>query len=200
MKKDWTKKCTCENFQQNEDCEHIGNEVLKEVGMLYENEKFILDVCCGGRMFWFNKKHPNAVYTDFRKREKGHCSHRKNHSIEPDELVDFRSMPWKDKSYKLVVFDPPHIFGKETGNMTKQYGWLEKDSWQELIKSGFDECWRVLEDYGVLIFKWNENAISKKDVLKVIGKEPLFGHQVGGKMQTHWMCFMKIPSTSPQTI
>lgn len=33
MKKDWTKKCTCENFQQNEDCEHIGNKVLVEVGL-----------------------------------------------------------------------------------------------------------------------------------------------------------------------
>lgn len=33
MKKDWTKKCTCENFQQNEDCEHIGNKVLEEVGL-----------------------------------------------------------------------------------------------------------------------------------------------------------------------
>ena len=33
MKKDWTKKCTCENFQQNEDCEHIGDKVLEEVGL-----------------------------------------------------------------------------------------------------------------------------------------------------------------------
>lgn len=33
MKKDWTKKCTCENFQLNEDCEHIGNKVLEEVGL-----------------------------------------------------------------------------------------------------------------------------------------------------------------------
>ena len=37
MKKDWTKKCTCENFQQNEDCEHIGNKVLEEVGMQVED-------------------------------------------------------------------------------------------------------------------------------------------------------------------
>ena len=29
----WTSKCTCENFQQNEDCEHIGNKVLEEVGL-----------------------------------------------------------------------------------------------------------------------------------------------------------------------
>lgn len=33
MEKNWTKKCTCENFQQNEDCEHIGNKVLEEVGL-----------------------------------------------------------------------------------------------------------------------------------------------------------------------
>jgi len=39
MKKDWTKKCTCENFQQNEDCEHIGNKVLEEVGMQVEKLK-----------------------------------------------------------------------------------------------------------------------------------------------------------------
>ena len=34
--KDWTKKCTCENFQQGEDCEHIGNKVLEEVGLLVD--------------------------------------------------------------------------------------------------------------------------------------------------------------------
>ena len=33
MNKNWTKKCTCENFQQNEDCEHIGKKVLEEVGL-----------------------------------------------------------------------------------------------------------------------------------------------------------------------
>ncbi|GAG16600.1 unnamed protein product, partial [marine sediment metagenome] len=25
-------------------------------------DKKILDVCCGGRTFWFNKKHPDTVY------------------------------------------------------------------------------------------------------------------------------------------
>jgi hypothetical protein len=37
MEKDWTKKCTCENFQQNGDCEHIGNKVLEEVGIQVED-------------------------------------------------------------------------------------------------------------------------------------------------------------------
>lgn len=27
----------------------------------------ILDACCGGRMFWFDKAHPDAVYMDNRR-------------------------------------------------------------------------------------------------------------------------------------
>lgn len=165
-----------------------------------KDDKFILDACCGGRMFWFDKNHPNTLYVDKRVREAGHCKHRKNHSILPDEIVDFTMMPFSDNSFKMVVFDPPHIFGKETGNMTKQYGWLEKSNWREQIKKGFDECWRVLDDYGTLIFKWNENAVTKKEIIDLIGKTPLFGHQVGGKMQTHWMSFMKIPQEQHEEI
>jgi|GEM_PF-4955529 len=33
--------------------------------------KFILDACCGSRMFWFNKKHPNTLYMDIREYDKG---------------------------------------------------------------------------------------------------------------------------------
>jgi len=29
--------------------------------------KKILDACCGGRMCWINKMHPNALYVDIRK-------------------------------------------------------------------------------------------------------------------------------------
>jgi len=158
-----------------------------------DGNKFILDACCGGRMFWFNKNHPNVLYIDNRKRERGHSKFRPNHSVLPDENVDFRNMPYLDKTFKLVVFDPPHIFGKENSLINQYYGSLDKDNWSEDIKKGFDECWRVLDNNGVLIFKWNEVRISKKEILSLIGREPLFGHQVGGRMQTHWMCFMKIP-------
>ena len=37
-------------------------------------DKFILDACCGGRMFWENKKHPNTIYIDNRLKEKGHIN------------------------------------------------------------------------------------------------------------------------------
>ena len=60
-----------------------------------------------------------------------------------------------------------------------------------MIENGFLECMRVLRVGGVLVFKWSEYSVSTRDIIKVIGQEPLFGHRSGKKMGTHWMCFMK---------
>jgi hypothetical protein len=51
---------------------------------------------------------------------------------------------------------------------------------------------RVLDDFGVLIFKWSEVEIPLKEVLSAIGQRPLFGHRSGKHNKTHWLCFMKI--------
>lgn len=53
---------------------------------------------------------------------------------------------------------------------------------------------RVLEPYGILIFKWNEFQIPVSKILKVFGTEPLFGQKSGKTSQTHWMCFIKMES------
>lgn len=163
------------------------------IKMEIPKDKFILDACCGPRMFWFNKQHPNTVFMDIRTMEKGTIVSRPNRCVEPDLIADFKNMPFEDKTFKLVVFDPPHIFFGEKSYMAKTYGRLEKETWKDEIKKGFDECWRVLDDWGTLIFKWNEWDIKKKEVLEVIGKEPLFGHPPLSKTKTHWMCFLKIP-------
>ena len=156
--------------------------------------KFILDACCGSRMFWFNKKHSNTIFIDNRKYDKGFIDNRQNRELHPDKIMDFRKLKFPDKSFKLVVFDPPHLVGKPDGcRMTRTYGCLNPETWHEDIKKGFDECWRVLDDFGVLIFKWNEASIKKENVLRIIGKEPLFGHPIQSKIPTHWFCFMKIP-------
>jgi 23S rRNA G2069 N7-methylase RlmK/C1962 C5-methylase RlmI len=109
-------------------------------------------------------------------------------------VMDFRKLDLPDESFKLVVMDPPHIIHKEDSkmNMVITYGALNKETWKEDIKQGFDEAWRVLENYGILIFKWNETSIKKKEVLEIINKEPLFGHPNGSSVPTHWLCFMKI--------
>jgi len=157
------------------------------------NDKFILDACCGGRCFWFNKKHPNTLYLDNRREEKGFEPQRPNFEINPDVVGDFTDLKFKDGSFKMVVWDPPHIVRLgNTSWMSRRYGMLGKN-WKKALRAGFLECWRVLDDHGVLIFKWSEAEISVKTVLDLFTIEPLFGHTTGRGGKTKWMCFMKIP-------
>jgi len=129
--------------------------------------KYILDVCCGSKMMWVNKSHPNTIYLDNREYDKGTSLRRPNRELKPDMIMDFRDLKFPDKSFKLVVMDPPHLKGSEITpifEMGLTYGLLDKNTWKDDLKKGFDECWRVLEDYGVLIFKWNESSIKKKEI------------------------------------
>jgi hypothetical protein len=54
---------------------------------------------------------------------------------------------------------------------------------------------RVLKQYGTLVFKWNEEDVTVSQIIKAIGHEPLYGHKSGKYSKTHWMCFMKMPSS-----
>ena len=153
--------------------------------------KKILDVCCGNKMFWFDKKNKDVLFLDNRKETHILCDGRKL-EIKPDRIMDFRDLKLKDNSFKLVVFDPPHLktLGKKSW-MAKKYGVLG-NNWKEDLKKGFNECWRVLKTDGILIFKWSENEIKIKEVLDIFNKKPLFGHTTGRSGKTKWICFMKL--------
>lgn len=155
------------------------------------NNKEILDVACGGRMFWFNKNNPNVLFLDIRKETHILCDGRK-FKVKPDRIMNFTKLNLKDRSFKLVVFDPPHIthVGKNSW-LYKKYGRLEQN-WQTDLSKGFSECWRVLKKHGVLVFKWSEESITVAEVLKLFNHKPLFGHTTGKGGKTKWMCFMKI--------
>jgi hypothetical protein len=149
--------------------------------------KTVIDVCCGSKMFWFNKSNSNTVFMDIRQFEDTLCDGRKL-IVKPDVVGDFRSIPFQNNTFKLAVFDPPHLVKLgENSWMAKKYGKLN-ESWQTDIKQGFDECMRVLEPYGILIFKWNEEQIKVHEVLSVIPYKPLFGDR---RSKTIWMIFMK---------
>ena len=164
-------------------------------------EKFILDACCGGRMFWFNKRHPNTLYQDIRHKDKGFMKLRPSYEVNPDIQADFRNMPYPDKSFKMVVYDPPHLEqAGPNGWQAQKFGTLTKATWQEDIKKGFEECWRVLDDYGTLIFKWNEEQIKINQVLPLFHTQPLMGHPTSRNGKTKWCVFMKIPKQSPPTL
>lgn len=155
--------------------------------------KKILDVCCGSRMFWFDKENPLVHFNDIRKESHVLCDGRKL-EINPDTQHDFRALPFPDKTFKLVVFDPPHLTtAGSSGWQAKKYGKLDKENWRDDLKKGFDECLRVLDDHGVLIFKWNEHNVKVSEVIKAFGQEPLFGHRTGQSSKTMWMAFMNHP-------
>ena len=143
-------------------------------------------------MMWFNKHHEHTIYIDQRVEKAGFLPDRPNRHITPDIVADFRFLPFADERFKLVVMDPPHIHSSgPMFRMTMTFGKLEKDSWGRDIRGGINEAFRVLEIYGILIFKWNETQIKRRVLLDAIGIEPLFGHPVLSKVPTHWFCFMK---------
>jgi len=99
--------------------------------------KTIIDVCCGSRMFWFDRQQPNTVFMDNRKLETELCDGRKL-VISPDVVGDFRDIPFEDGSFRLVVFDPPHlIHAGESSWLAQKYGKLNSATWKDDLRSGF---------------------------------------------------------------
>lgn len=157
-----------------------------------QNMKQVLDVCCGSRMFYFNKNDSRVSFNDIRQVDVKLCDGRRL-LVQPDTKYDFRKLPYKDKSFKLVVFDPPHLV--KAGNkswLAQKYGVLPED-WGKYIKEGFDECWRCLDNGGILLMKWSCNQIEAKKVLQAIEHTPLLGDKRGSK---RWFIFYKEIVTS----
>ena len=151
----------------------------------------ILDAACGSKMFYFDKDNKDILFSDIRRENHTLCDGRAL-EINPDIVMDFTKMDFPDEKFKLVVFDPPHMktLGK-TSWMAKKYGVLNCD-WRKVIVDGFEECWRVLDTDGVLIFKWSDVDIKVSDILKLFKQRPLFGHRTMINNRTIWLCFMKL--------
>ena len=170
--------------------------------------KEILDACCGGKMFYFDKQDERVLFQGIRDIETTLCDGR-HFEVKPDVQADFTNMPYPNETFRMVVFDPPHllrnvgklkfadIYGslnpkaRPTGYQHIKYGSLPNQNWRDLLKRGFAECFRVLKHGGFLIFKWNETDIKVTEVLKLTPEKPIFGHISGKRANTHWICFMK---------
>ncbi len=89
---------------------------------MQENKK-VLDVCCGKKGMYFNKYDKRVLFLD--KRKETHIVKRKdgynrNIIIDPDIIGDFTDIKQPDNSFWHVVFDPPHIPQKKpTGVICK---------------------------------------------------------------------------------
>jgi SAM-dependent methyltransferase len=146
-------------------------------------EKFILDSTAGYRMMHVNKENPHVLYTDLRS------------EVNPDEVQDFRSLPYPDESFRLVIFDPPHRTLKDAPHWVKRdYGGLVPETWQSDLRKGFRELWRVLQPFGILVFKWNNHQFPLTEVTPLFPAKPVIQQVTtnGTSSDTFWVLFMKI--------
>jgi SAM-dependent methyltransferase len=163
-----------------------------------------LDVCCGPRSMWFDKKDSRAVFVD--NREEEHEKPRKCRQnvtriqIKPDILADFTALPFDAETFWHVVMDPPHYTEKKAGkgHILKHYGCLFP-GWKEMLTEGFQECFRVLKPGGTFIFKWCEHEIPLREILALTPHKPLYGHRTGSRQKTHWVAFCKPINLSPES-
>lgn len=155
----------------------------------------ILDPASGSRMMYFNSEDQRVLFGDIRTEVHTLCDGR-TLEVRPSIVMDMTDMPFPDGSFKLVVFDPPHL--RQAGPQSwqaKKYGKLPPD-WQSMLRSGFAECFRVLDNYGTLVFKWNEGQIPLADVLALTPHKPVCGNRSGKRSLTHWLVFMKTPEVA----
>lgn len=154
--------------------------------------KTVLDPASSMRSFYFNKTDERVVFGDIREDETHLLCNGQTIEIKPDEVMDFRAIPYPDETFQMVIFDPPHLLHlSEKSWMRKKYGVLDSQTWREDLTAGFSECFRVLKTNGTLVFKWNEASIKVNEILKLTDQKPLLGHPSGKRMGTHWILFIK---------
>jgi hypothetical protein len=154
--------------------------------------KSILDPTSAMRSFYFDKTDKRVLFGDIRVKETHILSNGQTIHVEPDQVMDFRSIPYSDNTFSMVVFDPPHRFNlSQSSDFIKKYRVLTKDSWKADLSQGFKECFRVLKPFGSLVFKWSDVSIKLSEILSLTDEKPILGHPSGKRMTTHWVLFMK---------
>ena len=145
-------------------------DLLPEVFELYVRKgSIVADVTYGKGVFWKNIDKSKYVV------------------LESDILtgVDFRKLPYEDRSIDCVVFDPPYMHGGATvkSSINKCYK-NENDTHESIIRlyaSGIIEAARVLCKKGKILVKTQDETESGKQRLshvEVIQLLELFGYRI----------------------
>jgi len=151
-------------------------------------------------MMWFDgqSEQDDVICGDRRLLEKGENEYEPGFSVCPDVLLDSRQLPFKDDTFSLVAYDPPHFINEHgmshlSGVIMKKYGALRAETWRDDLVRSFRELWRVLESGGTLTFKWADRNVSHDEIIDVIDYEPLYGTRTAKRdgVDTRWWVFHK---------
>lgn len=107
----------------------------------------ILDATAGFRNMWGKRGKQNVIFMD------------KRSECKPDVIGVWENLPFKDNSFDLVIFDPPHIVWNEKWKRSEQRQnildmfsfWTTKKQITPTLFKALKEFHRVAEK---LCFKW----------------------------------------------
>lgn len=115
-------------------------EMIEDVATLGYLDGRVLDPTYGEGNFWTRWKPKDLTASDLNPKKSpiGYS-------------VDFTNMPWANRSFDVVVFDPPYkLNGTPDPDRDEKYGVHEYTRWQDrmnLIIDGVVECCRVADKY-----------------------------------------------------
>lgn len=105
---------------------------------------------------------------------------RMTNGMTPDIVADSRSLPFRDGSFGVILFDPPFSFhgvkscgGSEYNRFYVTYGlnlYTSRVELGEYIRQSFAEIRRVLSEGGYCLFKWSESRIKLDWALALRGE------------------------------
>ena len=140
-----------------------------------------------------------VIYAD--RRVVDGLEHQPGWSCVPDVLADTRQLPFKDASFDLIAYDPPHRvtdggMSQISGVIEQKYGALCAETWQSDLADSFEELWRVLRPGGTITFKWADVHKSHDEVLRQLPETPLYGTTTGkDRALVKWWVFHKPVTT-----
>lgn len=107
------------------------------------DKPFILDPCCGSKMFYHDKESDDVMFCDIRELHTKLCDGRELH-IQPDKIIDVTNMEnIADEAFRYIIFDPPHLVKVgESSWLAQKYGQLPV-LWEEWMTKAFSECFRA---------------------------------------------------------
>ena len=113
----------------------------------------ILDITAGYRAMWKGKQQ-NVLFLDRRK------------EVKPDIIASNEFLPFKEKVFIKVVYDPPHTVGTltlfythEPEGFDRYSHWDSKPQFFRNIIRVNKEVGRVLKDTGIFLIKWCDLTI-----------------------------------------
>jgi hypothetical protein len=132
--------------------------------------KPILDACCGGKMFYFDKNDPRVLFMDCRRVETKLKDRNKlrDFEVKPDVVGDFTQMEFADGTFRMVVFDPPpfKIHWIEEGGPELADGEVRMASRPRLAGYTVKGILRVLPRIGT---RWHTDIQVERNRYQVVG-------------------------------